>query len=88
MHPRWALLMGALAAVAWFFLGVPSIVFGVATIVVGLAASVLGIALARKARRGSSEWWMAIVGAVLGTVPLSLIALFVIGGIFGWIEFR
>jgi hypothetical protein len=82
------LLAGALAAMAWFAIGIPSIAFGLATILVGLVATVLGIALARKTQRGTSEWWMAVVGAALGLVPVALVALIVIGGIFGWVEFR
>ena len=77
-----------LAATAWFVLGVDPAAVGLGALLVGLVAVALGIASVRGAARGSSDWWMGIVGAVVGAIPLATVILLVIGAIFGWVEFR
>ena len=77
---RWGLAAGLGGAVGWVFIGLPAVLLGSVGIVLGFKA-------ARATRRGASEWWIGVVAAMLGAVPLAALALYFLAALMGWGDF-
>jgi hypothetical protein len=77
---RWGLAAGLGGAVGWVFIGVPAVLLGLVGIVLGFQA-------ARPTRRGTTEWWIGVVAAMLGAIPLAALALYFSAALMGWGDF-
>ena len=77
---RWGLAAGLSGAFGWLFIGLPAVLLGVLAIALGFKA-------ARAAPRGTAEWWIGVVAATLGIVPLGALAFYFLAASQGWGDF-